>query len=48
MEKAANSMKIYLILGLVYIGITTLVSLLMIIKTVFSVSIVSIQKGNDS
>lgn len=45
--EAANSIRIYLILGLIYIGVTTIVSLIMIIKNISTVSIVSIQKGND-
>lgn len=45
--ESANSVKIYLILGALYIGITTIITLIMLIKDVTKASIVSIQKGRS-
>ena len=45
--ESANSLKIYLILGALYIGITTIITLVMLIKDVTKASIVSLQKGRS-
>ncbi len=45
--ESANSLKIYLVLGALYIGITTIITLIMLIKDVTKASIVSIQKGRS-
>lgn len=45
--ESANSLKIYLILGALYIGITTIITLVMLIRDVTKASIVSIQKGRS-
>lgn len=45
--ESANSLKIYMILGALYIGITTIITLIMLIKDVTKASIVSIQKGRS-
>ncbi|NLG03399.1 MAG: hypothetical protein GX567_06175 [Clostridia bacterium] len=45
--ESANSLKIYLILGVLYIGITTIITLIMLIKDIAKTSIVSIQKGRS-
>lgn len=45
--ESANSLKIYLILGALYIGITTIITLIMLIMNITKASIVSIQKGRS-
>lgn len=45
--ESASSMKIYVVLGAIYIGITTLITLVMLISSIAGKSIVSIRKGVD-
>lgn len=44
--ESANSFKIYTVLGALYIGITTMITFIMLIKNI-NKSIVSIQKGRN-